>query len=43
MQKLDAAREWFHRALAAGKKEVIKQMALADQDLEPLWQEISEL
>jgi Flp pilus assembly protein TadD len=43
MQKFDAAREWFHRALAAGKKEVIKQMALADDDLQPLWQEISGL
>jgi len=43
MQKLDVAREWFHRAVATGKKEIIKQMALADDDLQPLWQEISEL
>jgi len=43
MQQLNAAREWFYRAVAAGKKEVIKQMALADDDLQPLWTEIKEL
>lgn len=43
MQKLDTAREWLHRAVAAGKKETIKQMALADDDLQPLWLEIKEL
>jgi Flp pilus assembly protein TadD len=43
MQKLDTAREWLHRAVAAGKKEVIKQMALNDDDLKLLWAEIKEL
>ena len=43
MQKLDAAREWFHHAMAAGKKDAIKKMALADDDLKPLWPEINEL
>ncbi len=43
MQKLDAAREWLQRAVAAGKKEVIKQMALNDDDLKLLWAEIKEL
>jgi Flp pilus assembly protein TadD len=43
MHKLDAAREWFYRAVATGKKEVIKQMALADDDLQPLWKEILDL
>lgn len=43
MQKLDLAREWLHRAVAAGKKQLIKQMALADDDLQPLWAEIKEL
>jgi len=40
MQQLDLAREWLRRAVAAGKKEAIKQMALADEDLKPLWAEI---
>jgi Flp pilus assembly protein TadD len=43
MQQLDIARHWLHRALAAGKKEAIKKMALADDDLRPLWTEIQEL
>jgi hypothetical protein len=43
MQKLATAREWFYRAVAAGTKETIKQMALADDDLQPLWTEIKEL
>ena len=43
MQQLDIAREWLQRAVAAGKKEAIKQMALADDDLQPLWPEIRKL
>ena len=43
MQQLDLAREWLQRAVKAGKKEVIKQMALADDDLKPLWTEIQKL
>jgi Flp pilus assembly protein TadD len=40
MRQLDTAREWLRCALAAGEKETIKQMALADEDLQPLWTEI---
>jgi hypothetical protein len=40
LQQIDTAREWLKRALAAGGKEKIKQMALKDSDLEPLWDEI---
>ena len=43
MQELEVARQWFHRALKAGKKKEIKTMALADPDLEPLWEEIRRL
>jgi tetratricopeptide (TPR) repeat protein len=43
MQQLDLAREWLQRAVKAGTKAVIKQMALADDDLQPLWSEIQEL
>jgi len=43
MQQLATARKWLQRAVAAGKKDVIKQMALADDDLRPLWAEIKEL
>ncbi len=40
MDRLDEARQWFQRALKAGKKDEIKLMALADADLKPLWEEI---
>jgi len=43
MQDLEVAREWFQRALKVGKKKEIKVMALADPDLEPLWEEIRRL
>ncbi len=43
MQQLDTARQWLHRAIAAGEKETIKLMALADDDLKPLWAEIQKL
>lgn len=43
MQKLDAARHWFRRALKIGGREPIKRMALADEDLAPLWDEIRQL
>ena len=42
MQQPDLAREWLHRAIATGKKDAIKKMALADEDLKPLWPEIKE-
>jgi hypothetical protein len=40
MQQLEDARAWLRRALKAGDREKIKQMALDDPDLEPLWDEI---
>jgi uncharacterized protein HemY len=40
MQQLDMARKWLQRAIKAGGKEAIKKMALADDDLQPLWPEI---
>jgi Tfp pilus assembly protein PilF len=43
MRQLDEARRWFRRALKVGGKETIKVMALADEDLEPLWEEIRQL
>jgi hypothetical protein len=43
MQQLDAARVWLKRAIKIGGKEELKQMALADEDLKPLWPEIEEL
>ena len=42
LNRLVEAREWFQRALAIGDKVKIKQMALADTDLKPLWGEIRE-
>ncbi len=43
MGKIDKAREWLQRAVALSQKEEIKEMALADPDLEPLWPEIRNL
>ena len=43
LQQLDLARTWLHRAIKAGQRDAIKQMALADEDLKPLWPEIKEL
>ena len=43
LRQLDAARDWLKRAVAVGGKEKIKQMALKDSDLEPLWDEIRQL
>ena len=40
LRQLDAARDWLKSAVAVGGKEQIKQMALEDSDLEPLWSEI---
>jgi hypothetical protein len=42
LNQLDIARHWLERAVIAGKKEYIKKMALADDDLKPLWAEIRE-
>ena len=43
LRQLDVARDWLKRAVAIGGKEKIKQQALADSDLEPLWDEIRQL
>ena len=43
MQQLDQARRWLQRAMKIGGREAIRKMALADDDLKPLWVEIREL
>jgi len=43
MGRLEEAREWLQRAVKNGGKENIKVMALNDEDLEPLWEEIKKL
>lgn len=43
MNEMDAARLWFKRALAIGERERVKQRALEDADLAPLWPEIKTL
>ena len=43
LERLDEARQWFQRALEVGNRAGIKQMALADPDLKPLWPEIAAL
>ncbi len=43
LHELDAARVWLQRAIQAGGKDVIKKMALEDNDLKPLWTEIENL
>jgi len=40
MAQLDEARTWLRRACKLGGKRRIKQMALDDPDLQPLWAEI---
>jgi tetratricopeptide (TPR) repeat protein len=40
MGQLDDARKWLGKALDNGNRSAIKSMALADSDLEPLWDEI---
>ncbi len=41
--QLDAARVWLKRALVLGKDQPIKNMALEEPDLKPLWPEIRTL
>lgn len=43
LNELDASRVWLKRAVAIGSKEIIMKMALADDDLKPLWAEIENL
>jgi Flp pilus assembly protein TadD len=40
LNQLDDARKWLQRAVKIGGKEEIQKMALADDDLKPLWPEI---
>jgi tetratricopeptide (TPR) repeat protein len=40
LNRLEEARTWFDRAMRTGQPSEIKQMALADEDLKPLWTEI---
>lgn len=40
MEQIELARAWFKRAIKIGDKEKIRQMALNDADLKPLWDEI---
>ncbi len=39
--QLDEARNWMKRAMKVGGRDVIRQMALADEDLKPLWSELA--
>jgi Flp pilus assembly protein TadD len=42
--RLDEAWDWLHRAMeAAGDVKSIKEMALRDRDLEPLWERVKTL
>jgi hypothetical protein len=43
LNRLEISRGWFQRAVEIGGKEVIKKMALDDEDLKPLWPEIRKL
>lgn len=43
MNEMDAARLWLQRAFSLGDRERIKQRALEDADLAPLWGEIRAL
>ncbi len=40
LNQLNDARLWLQRAVKAGGKEALQKMALADDDLKPLWPEI---
>jgi hypothetical protein len=40
MSHLEEARTWLRRAVKLGGKRRVKEMALDDPDLEPLWEEI---
>jgi len=42
MGELEAARVWLKRALGLGNKDRVRQRALEDPDMEPLWNEIRE-
>ena len=41
LERMADAWQWFQRALKVGNKASLKQMALADPDLKPLWTQIA--
>ncbi len=41
LKQLADARKWLQRAVKIGGKNAIQKMALADDDLKPLWEEIN--
>lgn len=41
--ELDESRKWFTLALQSGKKDTLKHMALQDDDLRALWDEIRKM
>ena len=41
LNQLEIARSWLHTAAKIGGQKDIRKMALADEDLKPLWEEIS--
>jgi tetratricopeptide (TPR) repeat protein len=41
--QLEESRKWLKLAVRAGKREAVKSMALKDEDLRTLWDEIREL
>ena len=43
LDQLEVARHWLKQAMKIGGKVAIRKMALADDDLKPLWTEIREL
>jgi Flp pilus assembly protein TadD len=43
LKQLETAREWLDRAVKAGGRDEILKLALADEDLQPLWPEIQKL
>ena len=43
MGRLEESRKWLQRALSTGRKETVKAMALKDEDLHELWDELQSL
>jgi tetratricopeptide (TPR) repeat protein len=43
LNDLDEARTWFRRAMELGEPDKLKQLALDDDDLRPLWDEIRKM
>jgi Flp pilus assembly protein TadD len=43
LKDLNTARVWLRRAVQIGGRDAVKKMAMDDEDLKPLWQEIKNL